>query len=204
LATIERRGTVGGMVKPIAMEDRFTLWRSEYEAEVMTFIASLAGERMFFESDNSAGVSSDLRAATQIVASMEGVYGMGDGITSWLGLPQNSAWQTPDPTEKVVGRMHDRVERRLQELYDRTWGILDEHREQVLAIAAALEDKKTISGDEIAAIMGTEPGSAVTREPSGWNLVDEATASQRREHAVASITRRKAAEKASSNGDQDS
>ena len=28
----------------------------------MTFLASLAGERLFFEGDNSAGVAGDLRA----------------------------------------------------------------------------------------------------------------------------------------------
>lgn len=187
LATIERRGAVGGMVKPIAMEDRFTLWRSEYETEVMTFVASLAGERMFFDSDNSAGVGSDLRAATAIVASMEGVYGMGDGITSVLGLPQNEAWQTPDPTEKVVGKMADRVERRLQNLYQRAWDILDEHRPQVLAIAALLEERRTISGDEIAEIMGSEPGSAGMREPSGWSRVDTDAARDRKARALASL-----------------
>lgn len=173
LATIERRGSIGGMVKPITMEDRFTMWKSEYEAEIMTFIASLAGERMFFEADNSSGVSNDLRVATQIVASMEGVYGMGDGITSWLGLPQQTAWQTPDPTEKVIGHMHDRVERRLKDLYQQTWDLLDSHRDRVLAVAAALEERKTISGDEVAAIMGSEPGSRVSHQPSGWNLIDE-------------------------------
>jgi ATP-dependent Zn protease len=184
LATIERRGAVGGMVKPISMEDRFTLWKSEYEAEVMTFLASLAGERMFFEADNSAGVSSDLRAATQIVASMEGVYGMGEGITSWLGLPQNSAWQTPDPTEKVVGRMADRVEKRLKELYDRTWDLLDQHRDEVLTIAHALEQRKTISGDDIAEIMGSDPGSQVSREPKGWNVIDVEMATRRKVEAL--------------------
>ena len=190
LATIERRGAVGGMVKPIAMEDRFTLWKSEYETEVMTFIASLAGERMFFEGDNSAGVGSDLRAATSIVASMEGVYGMGDGVTSVLGLPQNEAWQTPDPTEKVVGKMSDRVERKLQELYRRAWDILDAHRDEVLAIAALLEERKTISGDEIGQNLGSEPGSAVMREPSGWAKVDETAARERRDRALAAMPER--------------
>jgi ATP-dependent Zn protease len=175
LATIERRGTTGGMVKPIAVEDRFTRWRSEYETEIMTFLASLAGERMFFDEDNSSGVSHDLQVATQIVAAMEGVYGMGEGITSLVGLPSHVAWQTPDPTEKVVGRMHDRVEKALKELYQRTWDTLDENREHVLAVAAALETKKTISGDEIAEIIGTPAGEHSMREPKGWQVIFDET-----------------------------
>lgn len=189
LATIERRGATGGMVKPIAVEDRFTRWRTEYESEVMTFLASLAGERMFFEGDNSSGVSNDLRMATQIVASMEGVYGMGEGITSWLGLPQGSTWQSPDPTDKVVGHLHERVEARLRELYDRTWEVLDRHREDVLAVAAALYERRTISGEEVAAILGSEPGSQVMHQPSGWNKVDEEAVRR----ALQSVRRRVAA-----------
>ncbi len=172
LATIERRGTTGGMVKPINLEDRFVLWRTEYETEIKTFLASLAGERMFFEGDSSAGVSADLRNATQIVALMEGVYGMGEGITSMMGLPQTSIWQTPDPTERVVGRMANRVEERLKDLYDEVWALLDENRDKVLAVAEALEEYRTISGDQITEIMGSEPGSLQAHLPVGFHTVE--------------------------------
>ena len=46
VATIERRGGTGGFVAPIPLEERFSEWRSEMEIDVMTFLASLAGERM--------------------------------------------------------------------------------------------------------------------------------------------------------------
>ena len=45
------------MVSSIPPEDQFTQWRSEYEADIMVSLASLAGERMFFDGDNSSGVS---------------------------------------------------------------------------------------------------------------------------------------------------
>ncbi len=57
IATIEKGGTYLGMVASIPPEDQFTRWRSEYEADVMVALASLAGERMFFEQgDSSRGV----------------------------------------------------------------------------------------------------------------------------------------------------
>src|SRR5918999_5668644 len=82
MATIEKGGTYLGMVASIPPEDQFTQWRSEYEADIMVSLASLAGERMFFEGDNSSGVSGDLEGATRIATFMEGYWGMGSTVTS--------------------------------------------------------------------------------------------------------------------------
>jgi cell division protease FtsH len=70
------------MVASIKPEDQFTSWRSEYEADVMVSLASLAGERLFFDGDSSSGVSGDLEAATTIATLMEGYWGMGATVTS--------------------------------------------------------------------------------------------------------------------------
>jgi cell division protease FtsH len=76
IATIEKGGTYLGMVSAIPPEDQFTTWRSDYEADVMTGLASLVGERMFFEGDRSSGVASDLVNATTFATHMEGYWGM--------------------------------------------------------------------------------------------------------------------------------
>ena len=82
VATIERRGTIGGFVASIPPEDRFTHWRSEYETDIQVSLASLAGERLLFEGDNSSGVGGDLRAATQLATMMSGYWGMGSTLAS--------------------------------------------------------------------------------------------------------------------------
>src|SRR5262249_39931583 len=51
LATIEKGSGYLGMVSSIKPEDQFTGWRSEHEADIMVSLASLAGERMFFDGD---------------------------------------------------------------------------------------------------------------------------------------------------------
>lgn len=71
LATIEKDGTYLGMVASIPPEDQFTRWRSEYEADMV----SLAGERLFFDGDNSSGVSADLESATTIAPSWRATGG---------------------------------------------------------------------------------------------------------------------------------
>ncbi len=82
VATIERRGDVGGFVSYVPPEDRFTEWRSEYDTDIQVSLASLAGERMLFEGDNSSGVGGDLRAATRLATLMVGYWGMGSTFTS--------------------------------------------------------------------------------------------------------------------------
>ncbi|MFC6682333.1 AAA family ATPase [Nonomuraea ferruginea] len=63
-----------------------TRWKSEYEADIMVSLASLAGERMFFGEDSSSGVRGDLHAATCLSALMESSWGMGSGVTSLPAL----------------------------------------------------------------------------------------------------------------------
>ena len=82
VATIERRGGTGGFVAPMPLEERFTEWRTGFEINVKTFLASLAGERMLFEGDNSAGVGGDLYNATRIVMETQAYWGMGPTIAS--------------------------------------------------------------------------------------------------------------------------
>jgi ATP-dependent Zn protease len=82
IATIEKGSNYLGMVSSIKPEDQFTRWRSEYEADILVALASLAGERMFFDSDSSSGVSGDLDSATTVASYMEGYWGMGRTVSS--------------------------------------------------------------------------------------------------------------------------
>ncbi|MGH2720427.1 MAG: AAA family ATPase, partial [Actinomycetota bacterium] len=75
IATIEKGGNYLGMVASIPPEDQFQQWRSEYEADILTGLASLAGERLFFDGDNSSGVAGDLESATKLATLMEGYWG---------------------------------------------------------------------------------------------------------------------------------
>ena len=82
VATIEKGGNYLGMVASIKPEDQFTRWRREYESDILVALASLAGERMFFDSDSSSGVSGDLDSATTVASYMEGYWGMGRTVSS--------------------------------------------------------------------------------------------------------------------------
>jgi hypothetical protein len=159
VATIERRGGVGGFVAPVPLEEEMFDWRSGLENEVMTFLASLAGERLFFDGDNSVGVGGDLRASTTILLQMHGFAGMGENVASMgatLGMVgRNPSAVVEDGTDRqfletAFGRQ---IDARLHELLAKVGELLAEDRDHVLAVAHALETHKTVTGEDVVAII---------------------------------------------------
>jgi cell division protease FtsH len=168
IATIEKGGTYLGMVSSIKPDDLFTQWRSEYEADVMVSLASLAGEKMFFAGDSSSGVSADLESATQIATFMEGFWGMGStvtshGVTHRVGIAGGGRPGVGGEKEKdlLKSDLGQRIEESLESLLQRTEALLAENRLEVLAVTHALETNKTLTGDDIKAVVDGTPGPLV-------------------------------------------
>ena len=171
LATIEKGSDYLGMVASIPPDDQFTRWRTEYEADILVSVASLAGERMFFDGDNSSGVSGDLESATTIASFMEGHWGMGSTISSHasnrryeVGAPGGNRGKD-EGTKDLRMALGDRIENNLSSLLSRAEEILKENKFKVLALAHALETHKTISGDDVLAVMNGEKGPLVDGRP---------------------------------------
>jgi cell division protease FtsH len=168
IATIEKGGTYLGMVSSIKPDDLFTQWRSEYEADVMVSLASLAGEKMFFDGDSSSGVSSDLEGATQIATFMEGYWGMGStvsshGVTHRVGIGGGGRPGSGQQKEKdlLKSGLGERIEENLGSLMQRTEKLLADNWLEVLAVTHALETNKTLTGDDIKAVVDGTPGPLV-------------------------------------------
>ncbi len=154
LATIEKGSTYLGMVSSIKPEDRFTSWRSEYEADVMVSLASLAGERMFFGGDSSSGVSGDLESATTIAQLMEGYWGMGSTIASRAVRRNTGGWPPGGGEGDLMGgEGGKKVEDRLTDLLARTHDLIEQSKLDVYAVAHALESHKTLSGEDVEAVI---------------------------------------------------
>ncbi len=169
LATIEKGSDYLGMVASIPPDDQFTRWRTEYESDILVSLASLAGERMFFDGDNSSGVSGDLESATTIASLMEGHWGMGSTISSHAS---NRRFEISSPggakggsSKELRGALGNRIEDHLSELLKKAEKILKENRSEVLALAHALETFKTLSGEDVAAVIEGIQGSIVDGRP---------------------------------------
>ena len=171
LATIEKGSDYLGMVASIPPDDQFTRWRTEYESDILVSLASLAGERMFFNGDNSSGVSGDLESATTVAALMEGQWGMGSTVSSYassrrleIGTPGGGK-PKDDNSKEMKRALADRIEDNLATLLRRAEEILREHREKVLSLAHALETHKTLSGDDVVAVLEGAQGPLADGRP---------------------------------------
>jgi cell division protease FtsH len=163
-------------VASIPPEDQFTRWRSEYETDILVSLASLAGERMFFDDDSSSGVSGDLESATTVASFMEGFWGMGSTVSSYstakrleVGSPgggqggRNKKGQ--DPEAEMRRALADRIEDNLNGLLARVREIIHTDRDRVLSLAHALETHKTLSGDDVVAVIERRQGPFVDGRP---------------------------------------
>jgi cell division protease FtsH len=172
IATIEKGSDYLGMVASIPPEDQFTRWRTEYESDILVSLASLAGERMFFDGDSSSGVSGDLESATTVASFMEGFWGMGSTVSSYstakrleVGAPGGGQGgkrkKGQDPESELRHALADRIEDQLGELLRRAGQLLADDRLAVLILANALETHKTLTGDDVVAILEGRSGPLV-------------------------------------------
>jgi cell division protease FtsH len=206
IATIEKGSDYLGMVASIPPEDQFTRWRSEYETDILVSLASLAGERMFFNEDSSSGVSGDLESATTVASFMEGFWGMGSTVSSYstakrleVGSPGGGAGgrkkKGQDPEADMRHALADRIEDNLNGLLGRVQEIIAENRREVLTLAHALETHKTLTGDDVVAVIERKQGPLVDGRPYGNpGLVQEledyhrGAARAHREHSKISLS----------------
>jgi len=166
IATIEKGAEYLGMVASIPPDDQFTHWKSEYEGDILVSLASLAGERMFFDGDNSSGVSGDLESATTVAGLMEGYWGMGSTVSSYassrrmeIGAPGGAR---PNEAKQEMRRaLADRIEDNLASLLAKAEQLLAKDRAHILAVAHALETHKTLSGNDVHAVIEGRMGDVV-------------------------------------------
>jgi cell division protease FtsH len=172
IATIEKGSDYLGMVASIPPEDQFTRWRSEYDSDILVSLASLAGERLFFEGDSSSGVSGDLESATTVASFMEGFWGMGTTVSSYstakrleVGAPGGGTGakrkKGQDPETNLRHALADRIENRLTEQLERAGDIVQDHERDVLTLAHALEIHRTLSGEDVIAVLQGHQGPTV-------------------------------------------
>jgi cell division protease FtsH len=132
---------------------------------------------------------------------MEGFWGMGTTVSSYstakrleVGSPGGGRGgalkKGQDPEAAVRHALADRIEDQLTTLLDRTELILQENRNDVLALAHALETHKTLSGEDVVAVLEHSRGPLVDGRPyadesflAALNDYHRAAARAHREHS---------------------
>lgn len=148
LSIIKRRQALG-LLAHSDVEERFTQTRSELEGRMKIMLGGMAAEDIFF-GETGTGPSSDLQAATTLVANMIGTYGMGKNLASYEAV-KNGMHSNPNIVAKILSseETRDELNSILQLNRDFVTELLTENRDLVEALRDALLEREELLGDEI-------------------------------------------------------
>ncbi|MGE5618658.1 MAG: ATP-dependent zinc metalloprotease FtsH [Sphingomonadaceae bacterium] len=161
--TVIARGQSGGYTRLLPMEDRH-LWTRSQMSEMLAFaMGGLAAEDLVF-GETTTGPSNDLQQATEIARKMVTMYGMSEklgtvslasnGIVDYMGAdlmePRNYSEHTAALVDAEIRRMIDEGRAKARE-------VLVTHRQQLVSLSELLKEKETLTGDEVALLLGPRP-----------------------------------------------
>ena len=164
--TILPRGMALGVTQLLPNEERHTYTRDYFEAALAMSLGGRVAEDLVF-GHLSSGASNDLQQATEIARRMVREWGMSKriGPMAWgsqgavfLGEDLMHSRDYSDETARVID---EEVERILRDAEDRTRAVLTEHRAALDAIAKALLEEETVSGDEVSQLVDDAMGRKV-------------------------------------------
>ena len=130
------------------------------KAQMMDEMCSLIGGRVAEEIVNgqpSTGAQNDLERLTQLAYGMVQYYGMSEeiGLVSFYDSTGARGYEFNKPySEKTAERMDEEVKKLIREIHDRSYALLNEHKEGFLAMAALLLEKEVIFAEDVERILG--------------------------------------------------
>ncbi|HYO61111.1 MAG TPA: AAA family ATPase [Actinomycetota bacterium] len=152
LSIIKRRSALGLLAHSDA-EERFTKTKSELEGTLKVALGGMAAEQLFF-GESGTGPSSDLTAATTLVAQMVGSFGMGNSLVSYEAV-RNGPHGGPNIVAKVLSNEDTKkeVDDILRKHKDQVAYLLEANKDLVEALRDALLEREELMGDEILAVL---------------------------------------------------
>ena len=164
-ATIIPRGRALGMVMTLPESDSYSFSREKAVSRLAMLFGGREAEILKFGPEKvTSGASGDIQMATSLARSMVMEWGMSEKLGRvryksndqevFLGHSVTQSQHMSDETAKII----DEEVRRLIEDGERTAReLLVEHNEQFEAIAQALLEFETLTGDELRALMDGKP-----------------------------------------------
>src|SRR5690242_5542623 len=158
--TIVPRGRALGLAFTLPEDDRVSITRQQLEAMlVMTYGGRTAEELVFGYDRVTTGASSDIQKATSIARRYVTQWGLSDAIGPilvgdneqelFLGREIQHRREVSEQTAQLVDA---EVKRVITVAYDRAKETLTENMDLLHRVAAALLDRETLTGDDVAAL----------------------------------------------------
>ncbi|MCB1925707.1 MAG: ATP-dependent zinc metalloprotease FtsH, partial [Gammaproteobacteria bacterium] len=167
------RGRALGVTMFLPEEDRYSHSKEHLESQISSlFGGRIAEELIFGPQAVTTGASNDIMRATEIARNMVTKWGLSDRMGPlaygedegevFLGRTVTQHKALSDDTAHAID---EEVRAFIDRNYERAAKILDEYKDKLHAMAAALMKYETIDSDQIRDIMeGRDP-----RPPAGWD-----------------------------------
>lgn len=163
--TIMPRGWALGLTWQLPEFDRISNYKDKMLEEISILFGGRIAEEIFMN-QMSTGASNDFERATKLARGMVTKYGMSDalGTMVYAGDEQDS-WFGSMSSKTVSEATQQKVDAEIRRILDEQYAIarklLEENRDKVEAMTAALMEYETIDADQINDIMAGLP----VREP---------------------------------------
>jgi cell division protease FtsH len=154
------RGQALGVTLSTPESDRYNYRHEELLAQIKVALGGRAAEKVVFD-DLSTGAESDIQNLTQVARGMVGRWGMSDAVGPIAvtdGRQNGPLLPGSAPASEPTQELVDQEVRRIVEESEReVIHILEEHREQLDALANALLDRETLDQQEAYEVAGVPP-----------------------------------------------
>ena len=163
--TIVPRGRALGITASLPEEDRHSYTKDWLEGQLtMLFGGRVAEEMVFGPEKITTGAGNDIDRATAMARRMVTRFGMSEliGLMA-VGDSEQEVFlgrelvQRREISEHIAQRVDQEVKRFLDEAHDRARTVLEDNRDLLESIAAALLERETLDRDEVQALAHGEP-----------------------------------------------
>jgi cell division protease FtsH len=174
--TIVPRGRTLGVAWTLPEDDRVSVTREQLEANLVKAYGGRVAEELVFGRDRvTTGAASDIQQATGLARRYVSQWGLSDEIGPilvgdneqelFLGRELQTRREVSERTAQLVDSEVSRV---IKEAYSRATQVLQENLELLHTVAAALLDRETLTGEEVAALARGEklPPRPISPPPS--------------------------------------
>jgi len=174
--TIVPRGRTLGVAWTLPEDDRVSVTREQLEANLVKAYGGRVAEELVFGRDRvTTGAASDIQQATGLARRYVSQWGLSDEIGPilvgdneqelFLGRELQTRREVSERTAQLVDSEVTRV---IKEAYARATQVLQANMELLHTVAAALLDRETLTGDEVAALARGEtlPPRPISSPPS--------------------------------------
>ena len=151
--SIVPRGWAGGFTLALPEKDVSYQTKKWMEEEIAVLLAGRVAEQLVLE-DVSTGASNDIERATKIARAMVCRYGFSEKLGPMIyGSDQEEVFlgrdlgHARDYSEEVAGQIDEEARRFIDEGYNKAVSLLEEHMDQLHALAEFLMKYEKIDGD---------------------------------------------------------